>query len=50
MKSPEATASHKESTVLRYVDYYATLSLKDFMDLVESGWKGGVYDISSRTH
>ena len=49
MNTPDATGSNS-SKVLRYVDYYCTLSLKDFMALVESGWNGEVHDISSRTH
>lgn len=45
MKTPEATGG-RESGPLRYVDYYSTLSLADFMALIASGWNGGVHDIS----
>lgn len=46
MKTPNSRAPETTKVALRYIDYYSMLSLKDFMDLVASGWNGDVHSIS----
>lgn len=44
-------AAENPRTALRYSDYYSMLSLKDFTDLVASGWNGGLTpSVRQRTH